>query len=183
MADNIDQLYNQLQAMDAQSKSSLPPVDRWNPELSGVIDIVIKSNGEWLHEGSPIVRKPLVRLFSSILKKEGGDYYLVTPVEKWQIRVDSYPLFYDSLEICSVAGQEALVLNGPSDYPVAIGRDHSLWVEQLADGPLPVVACRDGLNGVISRNVYYELANRAVENDAGEIGIWSGGCWFSLEAH
>ena len=79
--------------------SGNPPLDKWNPDLSGDIDIRIASDGTWWHEGDEIKRDKLARLFSTILKVEKGDYYLITPVEKWRIQVDDLPFLVVLCEI------------------------------------------------------------------------------------
>ncbi len=90
---NPDKIINQIAEPEQAFKGRVPPgFDQWNPPLSGDMDLVIKSNGVWLHEGDPIRREPLVRLFSTILRRENdGSYYLVTPVEKWRIKVEKAP--------------------------------------------------------------------------------------------
>src|SRR5690606_29155449 len=82
----LDSISAQVSAQDAPK--GLPPVDKWNPPLSGDLDMQIRRDGSWWYQGTPIERPALVRLFASILKREGDDYFLVTPVEKWRIRVD-----------------------------------------------------------------------------------------------
>lgn len=181
MKTDLNELCRQLEQLDADAKAKLPPVHAWKPELSGDMDLVIKTNGQWLHEGSPIVRQSLVKLFSTILRREGDAYFLVTPVEKWRIQVETYPLFYDRLSVENVSGVDTILLQGPCDYPVYVGAEHGLWVEETATGPLPVVAVRDGLNGVIGRNVYYQLVAMATQSGE-DIFVTSGGKTFTLVA-
>ena len=90
---HLDKLFSDLFAYQQQSSNDLPPVHLWNPPLSGDIDIVIDREGRWFHEGDEIKRASLVKLFASILTCEGDEYFLVTPVEKWRIKVDVAPLF------------------------------------------------------------------------------------------
>ncbi len=180
MSTHLDDLCHQLTEISEQNEAQLPPVERWHPELSGDIDIEIKSNGQWLHEGTVIQRQSLVKLFSSILRREDDEYFLVTPVEKWRLKVESYPLFMNTLSTKDINGFETYVLNGPSEFPVCIDKNHAIWVEEHISGPLPIVHCRNRLNAVIARNVYYELAEHAKQNDKGDLGIVSAGEWFSL---
>ena len=95
MTDSLDTLSRQLEA--ARRAPGGPPVEQWDPPLSGEIDIRILADGSWLHEGEPIRREALVRLFASILRREDdGAYYLVTPVEKWRITVELHPLVVEA---------------------------------------------------------------------------------------
>ena len=92
----LDELAHQLGIKATSSK--LPPVMSWNPELSGDMDMVIRKDGTWWHEGVKIERKKLVQVFSTILRKEGDDYFLLTPVEKWRIRVEDLPFVVSMIE-------------------------------------------------------------------------------------
>jgi len=143
--------------------SSLPPVDQWNPELSGEIDIVIKADGTWFHEGDEIKRAKLVRLFSTILKREGDDYYLVTPVEKWKISVEDLPFVAVLME----QTENGLFMATNVGDEVQIGEDHPILLDEQssAEPNIPYVPVRAGLNARINRNVFYDLADQAHEKD------------------
>ncbi|BFM07008.1 DUF1285 domain-containing protein [Halioxenophilus aromaticivorans] len=177
---NLSSLERHLLNKSKAAGNDLPPVHLWNPELSGDMDLVIKSNGQWVHEGDEIRRPALVRLFASIIKHEQDQYFLVTPVEKWRIQVESYPLFCNELKVSERDHQQVLTLSGPCVDSVVIDDEHPLWVEQSQGQPLPVVAVRSGLNAVISRNVYYQLADMA-EQAAGDYLVRSCGSEFSLQ--
>ena len=109
MSSSLDQFGENLyQAVEAKAHP-LPPVDKWNPPLSGDIDIVIERSGQWRHDGELIKRQTLVTLFASILKKEGNEHFLVTPVEKWRIRVEDAPFLVNSVEIKDDQGTQRLL--------------------------------------------------------------------------
>jgi len=140
---------------------ALPPVDQWNPDLSGTMDLVIKSNGEWLHEGEPFVRDKLVRLFSTILKKEGSKYYLVTPVEKWEIQVEDLPF-----QVVLAHKDESDIIRVVTDVgdEFYIDPQHPLLMDATG---VPFVEVRAGLMARFSRNAYYTLSDMAIEQDDG----------------
>ncbi len=136
-------------------KRGAPPVERWDPPSCGDIDILIRRDGVWLHEGSPIGRPELVRLFASILRKDGDDYWLVTPVEKLRIRVEDLPLRAVRVDVIS----DALVFTTDMQDEVAAGPDHVLRVETdpKTGEPAPSIHVRGRLEARITRPVFYEL--------------------------
>lgn len=152
----------------AGEERKLPPVHLWNPPLCGDMDLLITRDGEWIHEGRPIVRHGLVNLFASVLKLEDNQYFLVTPTEKWRIRVEIAPLFISQMEVTIHEGVQQLIFQSTTGDCFTAGPDHQIWIEYDKDGsPLPKVAVRSGLNGLISRNVYFQLAELA-EQRAGD---------------
>ena len=160
----------------------LPPVESWNPSHCGPSAMRIARDGTWFHEGSPIGRPAMVRLFSTILRREeDGRFVLVTPVEKLDIEVEDAP--FAAVEVKSEGeGQDrrlAFRLN-TGDVVVA-GRDHPLRFEPGEVGPRPYLAVRRGLDALIARPVYYELATIALDEDAAPPGVWSDGMFFPLE--
>lgn len=168
---------------DAQKEAgqnTLPPVEKWDPPLSGDIDIVINSRGEWWHEGDPIRRESLVKLFASILKKEGDDYFLVTPVEKWRIQVEDAPLLVTDMEVLREDGQQALLFKTHTGDAVLAGREHPLRVVTEHGEPSPYLMVRGGMEGRLHRNVFYRLAEIAEQHE-GRHGVYSLGEFFPLE--
>ncbi|KJS08334.1 MAG: hypothetical protein VR73_05785 [Gammaproteobacteria bacterium BRH_c0] len=183
---DLETLFADVLASHEGGNSKLPPVEKWNPELSGDIDIRIARSGEWYHEGDLIRREALVRVFSSILKREGDDYFLVTPVEKWRIRVDDVPFQIVSLEVLEREQQQALVFTTSTGDQVVAGPRHPLRVEiDTATGePSPYVLVRNGMEGLIARPVFYqlaELATRGEDEKKAVHGVYSLGCFFALE--
>ena len=145
--------------IDEQEQSTKrPPVHLWDPDKSGDMDLRIDREGRWIHEGSPIRRTALIKLFASILKREGDNYFLVTPVEKWQIIVDVAPFFVVSAEQRFRSGEQAVQLSSSSGDQFLIGPNNPLWVDyDNHNQPLPLVRVRDNLDGLLSRSVYYQL--------------------------
>lgn len=158
----------------------LPPVHLWNPARCGDIDIVIKRDGRWLHEGAVISREALVRLFSTVLRKDPDGYCLVTPVEKMRITVEDAPFVAVRVD----REGEALVFQTNVGDVVEAGPDNPIRVETAADGePRPYVHVRRGLEALISRPVFYELVEMAEARqtpDGPRLGVGSGGAWFAL---
>ena len=173
-----------LQREAAQGRG-LPPVERWHPAHCGEIDIRIARDGTWWHEGSPIGRKELVRLFSTVLRKEDDGFYLVTPVEKMRIVVEDAPFLAVMVDATGAGRSQRLVFTTNVGDETVAGRENPLRVEINSDTlePRPYVHVRKGLEERIARNVYYELAELGVDGegkDSGSFGVWSDGVFFSL---
>ena len=163
----------------------LPPVNDWNPPFCGDMDMRIARDGNWHYLGSPIGRQALVRLFSTVLRRdEDGEYYLVTPVEKVRIRVDDAPFVAIAVEVEGDGDQRQLTFVTNVGDRVTADAAHPLRVEFTDDGePAPYVRVRDRLDALISRSVYFELAELGHARAAGhgiDFGVWSCGCFFSL---
>jgi len=171
-ASSLEDLFADLLQQQAESAESLPPVHLWNPQLSGVMDMRIDREGRWIHEGGEIKRQPLVKLFSRILRREGESYFLLTPVEKWQIAVDVAPFFIVSATREIRDSQQAIVLSTSTDDQFVVGDNHPLRVDTEEDGhtPIPQVRVRDNLWGLLGRSVYYQLIDwgHEVVGDNGE---------------
>lgn len=160
----------------AQPKRGLPPVHLWNPAHVGEIDIVIRKDGSWVHEGGVIGREALVRLFSTILRKDADGTYLVTPVEKLKITVEDAPFVAVRVDR---AGEALRFVTNVGDV-VEAGPEHPIRVEEGEGGePRPYVHVRAGLEALIARPVFYELVEMAEERD-GAPGVTSNGAWFPL---
>lgn len=144
--------------------SQLPPVEKWNPDLSGDIDIVIDKNGQWFHEGDPIIREKLMRLFSTILKREGDEYFLVTPVEKWRIKVEDQPFVAVLMNESVSHGQPQIEMITNTGDEFIIGKDHGFTVD---DHEAPKVHVRNNMYARLNRNVFYDLAAKGEEKQDG----------------
>jgi len=156
----------------------LPPVERWNPTHCGDSEMRIAADGTWYHQGSPIGRPALVRLFSTILRREpDGGYVLVTPVEKLDVVVEDAP--FVAVELKAEAGRLTFRLN--TGDLVTADAEHRLRFEQREDGPRPYLDVRGGMEALVARPVYYELANLALAGDDQPPGVWSDGIFFALE--
>ena len=159
----------------------LPPVDRWNPEHCGHSQMRIARDGTWHHEGSPIRRPAMIRLFSTILRREpDGRHVLVTPVEKLEIDVDSTAFRAIEMRVEGHGPNQQIAFKLDSGDAVILGPEHPLRIAETGIGPSPRLAVRHGLEAELSRPVYYELAQLALSNDSS--GIWSNGAFFDLGA-
>lgn len=154
----------------------IPPVERWQPELSGDMDIEIRADGSWWHEGVRFERQELVNLFASILRHEQGEYFLVTPVEKWRIRVVDRPLWV--IWVQAEAGQVS-VLTSTGDA-VVIGAQHPLRISAVQGVEIAEVRIRHELWARFTRNAWYDLLACAEETPDGRIFISSQGERFML---
>jgi uncharacterized protein len=159
----------------------LPPVDKWNPAHCGHSGMRIARDGTWYHEGSPIGRHNLVRLFSTILRREpDGGYVLVTPAEKLDIDVEDAPFTAVELKAEGAGPERRLAFRLNTGDLVVAGPDHPLRFAETEDGPHPYVLVRPGLEALVARPVYYELANLALEEGSEPLGLWSGGAFFAV---
>ncbi|ATE64957.1 DUF1285 domain-containing protein [Rhizorhabdus dicambivorans] len=172
---------NDIAAYAAENR--LPPVDKWNPEHCGDSTMRIASDGTWYHQGSPIGRPAMVRLFSTILRREAdGSYVLVTPAEKLSITVDDAPFVAVELKSEGEGRDRRLAFRLNTGDLVVADADHPLTVAEKADGPHPYIKVRGGLDALISRPVYYELVNLALDSGEEPVGIWSEGQFFALDS-
>ena len=163
----------------------LPPVENWNPAHCGEIDIRIAHDGTWFHKGTPIARRELVRLFSTILRKEADEYYLATPAEKLRIRVEDAPFLAVLLDVRGSGRDQQLTFTTNVGDEVIADEDHRIRVETAprSNVPSPYIHVRAGLEARISRNVFYQLAEIAVPGErqfAGMLGVWSAGSFFPI---
>ena len=170
---------------EAAAGRSLPPVERWNPAHCGDIDIRIARDGTWFHQGSPIGRKELVRLFSTILRKDGDDYVLVTPAEKMRIAVEDAPFMAVLMDVQGQGREQRLIFTTNVGDVTIADKDNPIRVEtdQVSEEPAPYVHVRRGLEARIARAVFYQLADLAVAGEgahAGMLGVWSGGIFFPI---
>ncbi len=184
MSQNPDQLEAQL--ADVETRNSRPPIDQWDPDFSGDIDIRIARDGTWYYRGEPMSREALVRLFSTILRRESdGEYYLVTPVEKWRIQVEDAPLLAHSLEVTGQGEDQVIQLVTNTGDPVRIDREHPLRVGSYPDSdePRPVVLLEHGLEARLVTAAFYELTRYVTDRPDGtsnRVGVWSAGEFFEL---
>ena len=160
----------------------LPPVDRWNPERCGHSGMRIARDGTWYHEGEPISRPAMVRLFSTVLRREPeGRHVLVTPVEKLDIEVESTAFRAIAMSSEGEGKDRKIALALDSGDAVVLGPEHPLSIVETDHGPSPRVAVRHGLEAELSRSLYYELAELALSEGADPPGIWSNGAFFALD--
>lgn len=160
----------------------LPPVERWNPTHCGHSGMRIARDGTWFHEGSPIGRINMVRLFSTVLRREpDGRHVLVTPVEKLDIDVEDAPFVAVELKAEGEGRDAMLAFRLNTGDLVTAGPDHRLRFAQGEDGPRPYLHVRGGMEALIARPVYYELVDIALAAGDAPPGVWSNGSFFPLE--
>ncbi len=172
-------------ALGARGKEP-PPTGRQGPVLCGDLDMRIARDGTWFYHGSPIGRKPLVKLFASVLSRdENGEYWLTTPVERGRIDVDDAPFVAVELTASGKARDQALRFRTDLDDEVTAGADYPIRVS--VDGetgePSPYVLVRGRLEALIARSVFYQLVELGVEHEVDgerQYGVWSKGCFFTL---
>ena len=165
----------------AAAKKGLPPVHLWNPPFCGDLDMRIARDGTWFYMGTPIGRQELVKLFSTILRRDGDDFFLVTPVEKVGITVDDAPFVAVDF---NRNGDDLVFETNVGDF-VTAGRDHPIRVERDAETgePSPYVLVRANLEALIDRKSFYRLVDIGEEaQHAGEawFGVRSGGEFFAI---
>src|SRR4051794_9015418 len=137
----------------------LPPVDRWNPERCGVSGMRIGRDGTWYHEGCPIDRPAMVRLFSTVLRREpDGRHVLVTPAEKLDIDVESTAFRAVEMQIEGEGATRRIAFRLDSGDAVILGPEHPLRLSNAENGLSPRLLVRHGLEAELTRSVYYELA-------------------------
>jgi hypothetical protein len=169
------------QSARAASKGGLPPVHLWNPPFCGDLDMRIARDGTWFYLGTPIGRKELVRLFSTILRKDGEDYFLVTPVEKVGITVEDAPFVAVDFEVEGKGPDQRIIFvtnvgdraEAGSDCPIRVERDPE------TGEPAPYVLVRANLEALIDRKSFYRLVDLG-EHEAGWFGLRSGGVFFPV---
>lgn len=185
MADNQSP-YSLLAELESVKHLGKPPIHLWHPEHVSDIDMCILRDGSWRYNGSAITRQRLVRLFSTVLRKEGDRYFLVTPVEKCLIKVEDAPFQAVLLEARGEAEQQMLAFTTNVADVVVADAEHPLRfeIDEETREPSPYVMVRDELEARLSRNVFYQLADLAKERFIdGEpwMGVWSGGEFFLID--
>lgn len=170
----------QLRALaDARS---MPPVEQWNPARCGDSGMRIARDGTWYYNGEPIRRPAMVRLFSTVLRREtDGRHVLVTPVEKLDIHVESTAFRAVEMRSEGEGPQRRIAFRLDSDDVVMLDSAHPIRIARTANGPSPRLAVRHGLEAELTRGVYYELAELAIREGVDPPGIWSNGSFFPLD--
>lgn len=160
----------------------LPPVERWHPDHCGDSEMRIARDGTWYHQGTPIGRPQMVRAFSRILRREAdGGYVLVTPVEKLDIAVEDAPFVAVEMKAEGEGRDARLAFRLNTGELVAAGPDHPIRFEERDDGPHPYLHVRAGLEALIARALYYDLAERALAGEDETPGVWSDGAFFAIQ--
>lgn len=152
---------------------NLPPVHLWKPEFCGDMDMLIKANGQWLHEGGLIKRPAMVKMFSRILWQEGGEYFLVTPAEKVRIQVEDAPFLITHMKIITNEDGVTLVFVTSVGDQLVLGQDEiTLWMDGFQGEVRPYMSVRYGMKALIHRNIFYDLVELGQEREVnGELHL------------
>lgn len=169
----------------AIADQKLPPVEKWAPTRTLKIPMRIGRDGTWYYEGTPIPRPALVRLFASVLRRDpGGEIFLVTPGEKYEIDIDDAPFVAKDITITGEGEAQVIAFQTNTDDYVIAGKDHPIFIDDSGPsvGYSPYVHVRAGLNALLSRPIYYQLVELAQPNpkDPNSVGVWSKGQFFQL---
>jgi len=175
------------EAAELLAARKLPPVEQWHPERSGDSAMEIRTDGSWYHEGGRINRPAMVRLFSTILRREpDGSHVLVTPAEKLAIAVEDMPFRAVEMKSEGAGKDRKLVFRLDTDDLVMAGPDHPLSFGTDPDNPDPRLHVRgapgNGLEARVDRALYYEIADLALAEGDDPPAIWSNGARFALVA-
>jgi len=187
MRDAANPLQGLKEAEKATGARGLPPVHLWNPPFCGDIDMRIAQDGTWFYMNSPIGRKPLVKLFASVMRHdEDGKYYLVTPAEKCGIKVDDAPFVAIRMTTEGEGRDQIVSFETNTDDVVTIDDNHPLRVamEEGTGGLKPYVLVRGRLEALVSRALFYDLVEHgAIEERDGErwFGVWSSGRFWPMQ--
>ena len=177
----LDALSRLLVSADGKAPKSLPPLEKWNPPYCGEMDLFIKSNGEWWHEGIRMTREPLVKLFATVLWREEDEYFLKTPAEKIKIRVEDAPLLVVDVERVLDEGQYYIRCTTKTGDVVIAGAEHPIEMREFDHEGVaemrPYIRIRRNLDALIHRNAFYHLINWSTEQalDAGHAMVLNSG--------
>ncbi len=172
-----------IASIKSSKRKGPPPVHLWNPPFCGDLDMRIARDGNWFYLGTPIGRKPLVKLFASIIRRDGDDYFLVTPVEKVGIKVDDAPFVAVDFEVAgSGRDQSVTFITNVDDSATAGKRNPLRIVRSPEDGEVsPYVTVRANLEALIDRKSFYRLVDICMHEEhegAKWFGVWSDGIFF-----
>ena len=183
MSEPVD--VSNLLAQIPRADKGLPPVHLWDTAFCGDIDMRIARDGTWCYMGTPIGRKPMVKLFSTIIRRDGDDYFLITPVEKVGIKVDDAPFVAVALDVQGEGEQQVLRFITNVDDLIEAGPEHPVRVaiDPVTQEPSPYLRVRRNLEALIHRNVFYQLVELAQTRPIdGQLwfGVWSHGEFFPI---
>ena len=167
---NLMHIAQYIKTGQSGHKRSIPPLEQWHPKQCGAMDLLVKANGEWWHEGQLIKRQALVDLFSSVLWKEQGKFYLKTPVEQIEIQVEDEPLFINQVDRVEIGQQNYIQLTSTHQDIVIVDAKHPIFMREYAGELRPYVHVRFGINALIQRAAFLHLVElgELSENVQGE---------------
>ncbi|WP_180157063.1 DUF1285 domain-containing protein [Acinetobacter sp. YH12045] len=157
---------------DGQSghKRSIPPLDQWHPKHCGAMDLKVLANGEWWHDGQLIKRQALIDLFSTVLWKEDGKFYLKTPVEQIEIQVEDEPLFVNQVDTLELENKSYIQFTTTTQDVIVVDDEHPIFMREYQGELRPYVHVRFGINALIQRAAFFHLVEMGelLENEKGE---------------
>ncbi|MCL6247403.1 DUF1285 domain-containing protein [Acinetobacter sp. ANC 4945] len=157
---------------DGQSghKRSIPPLDQWHPKHCGAMDLKVLANGEWWHDGQLIKRQALIDLFSTVLWKEDGKFYLKTPVEQIEIQVEDEPLFVNQVDQVEIDAKHYIQFTTTTQDLIIVDQEHPIFMREYQGELRPYVHVRFGINALIQRAAFFHLVEMGelLENEQGE---------------
>lgn len=167
---NLMHIAQYIKTGQSGHKRSIPPLEQWHPKHCGTMDLLVKANGEWWHEGQLIKRQALVDLFSSVLWKEQDKFYLKTPVEQIEIQVEDEPLFINQVDRVEIGQQNYIQLTTTHQDIVIVDEEHPIFMREYAGELRPYVHVRFGINALIQRAAFLHLVElgELSENAQGE---------------
>ncbi|WP_420001578.1 DUF1285 domain-containing protein [Acinetobacter sp. LF10] len=167
---NLMNISQYLKDVQQSHKRSIPPLDQWHPKHCGKMDLKVKANGEWWHEGQLIKRQALLDLFTKVLWKEEDKFYLKTPVEQIEIEVEDEPLLINHVDQIEIDGKSYLQVSTTNQDVVILDETHPIFMREYAGELRPYVHIRFGINALIQRQSFYHLVNYGSlsENAQGE---------------
>tara|TARA_R110002096_G_scaffold414611_1_gene615791 strand:- start:23918 stop:24493 length:576 start_codon:yes stop_codon:yes gene_type:complete len=174
-----------VQAVTKASKKGPPPVHLWNPPFCGDLDMRIARDGTWFYLGTPIGRAPLVKLFSSIIRKDGDDYFLVTPVEKVGITVEDAPFVANDFDVENAGDDQVITFHTHVGDIAVAGDENPIRVvrDAVTGEPSPYVLIRANLEALIDRKSFYRLVDIGMTQKHDGIdwfGVRSSGTFFPI---
>ncbi|BCX75643.1 MULTISPECIES: DUF1285 domain-containing protein [Acinetobacter] len=167
---NLMSIAQYLKGVQAGHKRSIPPLEQWQPKHCGKMDLKVKANGEWWHEGQLIKRQALLDLFTKVLWKEQGKFYLKTPVEQIEIEVEDEPLLVNQVDQVEIDGQTYLQVTTTNQDICLVDKEHAIFMREYQGELRPYVHIRFGINALIQRNAFFHLIEYGslLENEQGD---------------
>lgn len=167
---NLMSIAQYLKGVQAGHKRSIPPLEQWQPKHCGKMDLKVKANGEWWHEDQLIKRQALLDLFTKVLWKEQGKFYLKTPVEQIEIEVEDEPLLVNQVDQVEIDGQTYLQVTTTNQDICLVDKEHAIFMREYQGELRPYVHIRFGINALIQRNAFFHLIEYGslLENEQGD---------------
>ncbi|AXQ23654.1 DUF1285 domain-containing protein [Acinetobacter wuhouensis] len=167
---NLISITQYLKDVHSGHKRSIPPLEQWHPKHCGKMDLKVKANGEWWHEGQLIKRQALLDLFTKVLWKEDNKFYLKTPVEQIEIDVEDEPLLVNQVDQIELDGQTYLQVTTTNQDIVLVDAEHPIFMREYQGELRPYVHIRFGINALIQRNAFFHLIEYGslLENEQGD---------------